>query len=226
MFFFQQLKVVESPETKLKDYHETWASRSMNWLYPTGKELNKEFLEPIPTEMRTHYSKSGRHFHLDDVSYYYSYLIFRFCQMNPKIISILFSFLQIMRLLQDCDVRFQLLLTGLHHILNSHENQFNDMELEKYLPLHKYISDIKNNTRMVLCEIRTALKKLGAPFPVIIDTKNTSKEDNENTTFYEWIVFREYLNQLEHLHEVVEVIIQNIDLSSLNNDNHLKSMSG
>lgn len=133
-----------------------------------------------------------------------------------------------MRLLQDCDVRFQLLLTGLHHILNSHENQLNTMEYEKYLPLHKYISEIKNNTKMVLCEIRTALKKLGAPFPVIIDPKTikSSKEDNENTSFYEWIVFREYLNQLEHLHQVAEVVIQNIDSSHSANENQLKTMSG
>lgn len=102
------------------------------------------------------------------------------------------------------------------------------MELEKYWPLHKYITDIKNNTKMVLCEIRTALKKLGAPFPKIIDSKNikSSKEDNENNSFYEWIIFREYLNQLEHLHEVVEVIIQNIDSSPANIENHLKTMSG
>lgn len=100
------------------------------------------------------------------------------------------------------------------------------MELEKYWPLHKYISDIKNNTKMVLCEIRTALKKLGAKIPKF-DSKNikSSKEDNENNAFYEWIIFREYLNQLEHLHEVVEVVIQNID-SSPSIENHFKSMSG
>lgn len=102
------------------------------------------------------------------------------------------------------------------------------MDYEKYLPLHKYFTDIKNNTKMVLCEIRTALKKLGAPFPVIIDptTIKSSKEDNEHTSFYEWIVFREYLNQLEHLHEVVVVVNQNINSSRSNNENQLKTMSG
>lgn len=220
--------MLESPETDLKDYHETWKSSSMNWLYPTGKELNKGYLDPIPKEMRDHYSKSGLHFHLDVVSY--SYLHFSVKSTESLLIfvvvSVFFffssSFMQIISLLQDCDVRFQLLLTGLHHILNSRDNQLKTEDYEKYFTLHKYSTDIKNYTQMALCEIRTALKKLGAPFPVIIDP--TTIKDNEHK-FFEWIVFREYLNQLEHLYEVVEVVNQTIDSSHSNNENQQKTMS-
>lgn len=225
----------ESPAPKLKEYHDTWSTHSMNWLYPSNKGLDKEFLGNISIEMRANYSKSGHNFDLNVVSELINIFLqilsnqshnnnMQYTNFILLFLHFFIFFLQIISLLQDCDERFQLLLTGLHHILNSHENQLNTMRFNKYMALHQYFSEIKKNIKMVLCEIRTALIKLGASSPVIIDTKTikSSKEDNENTSFYEWIVFREYLNQLEHLHQVVGAINETIDASSSNTNNEIQ----
>lgn len=129
-------------------------------------------------------------------------------------------------MLQDCDERFQLLLVGFHHMLELHQNQRYLMDLEKYNPLLTILSRVKNNTRLVLCEIRSALQKLGASY-TIIDPSNiqSSKEENENTPFYEWIIFREYLNQLEHLHQVIDAIDDNIN-GPIEGKSAFKSLSG
>lgn len=116
-------------------------------------------------------------------------------------------------MLQDCDERFQLLLIGFYHIVELHKNQINTMDREKYDPLLNIISRVKNNTRLVLCEIRSALQKLGASYTVLNPSNiRSSKQENENTPFYEWIIFREYLNQLEHLHQVIGAIDDNINV--------------
>lgn len=85
------------------------------------------------------------------------------------------------------------------------------MDLEKFNPLFDIFSAAKENAQKVLCEIRTALHKLGAPI-TILDPQNiqSSKALNSNPIFYDWVVFREYINQLEHINEIVNIIFDNI----------------
>lgn len=137
----------------------------------------------------------------------------------------IFFFVQITQVLKDCDIRFQLLLLGFQHMLELHENQRYLMELERFNPLYTILSRVKNNTRLVLCEIRSALEKFGEKSDIIQPSRiKSSKAENENTPFYEWIIFREYLNQLDHLHEIVEKIKDNI--SPIDSRSELKSLSG
>lgn len=221
------MRFAESTETRLRDYHETWSSKFLDWLYPQGKELRKNFLEPIPAEVHAHFAASGRDFELSAVSTKKIFSInLRKRYENEGLTKILSFPFQIKRMLQDCDERFQLLLIGFHHMLESHETQRYLMDLEKYNPLFTILSRVKNNTRLVLCEIRTALQKLNAPYTVVDPaTVRSSKEENENTSFYEWIIFREYLNQLEHLHQVIDAIDVNINAST-EEKLAVKSLSG
>lgn len=120
-------------------------------------------------------------------------------------------------MLEDCDERFQLLLIGFHHVLDDHETKRSTMDLEKFGPLHMVFTRAKNNTKFVLCEIRTALQKLGISPPAISPQHiKSSKLENQNLNFYDWVIFREYINQLEHIHDVIDVIIQNIQHSGMN----------
>lgn len=119
--------------------------------------------------------------------------------------------LQITKLLEDCDERFQLLLIGFHHVLDDHESKRSTMDLEKFDPLHTVFTRAKNNAKFVLCEIRTALQKLGVSPPVISPQHiKSSKKENQNLNFYDWVIFREYINQLEHIHGVMNAITQYI----------------
>lgn len=38
------------------------------WLYPEGKTIPKEFNEPVPDEIRTHFVDVGQNFHVPTVS--------------------------------------------------------------------------------------------------------------------------------------------------------------
>lgn len=83
------------------------------------------------------------------------------------------------------------------------------MDLEKFNPLLEVFSRAKDNAQKVLCEIRTALQKLGAP-AIILNPNDIPSTKSPNQIFYDWVVFREYINQLEHINEVVNIIFNNI----------------
>lgn len=117
---------------------------------------------------------------------------------------------RLIKLLQECDERFQLLLIGFHNILDDHSNKRSTMDLEKYNPLYDVFSRAKNNSQMVLCEIRTALHKLGANI-IVLDPQNVESSKAQNSNFYDWVIFREYINQLEHINEIANIIIDNIE---------------
>lgn len=85
------------------------------------------------------------------------------------------------------------------------------MDLEKFGPLYDVFLRAKENSQKVLCENRTALHKLGAPINIINpDDVQSSKTLNANPIFYDWVIYREYINQLEHINEVVSVIFDNM----------------
>lgn len=89
------------------------------------------------------------------------------------------------------------------------------MDLEKFMPLLEVFSVAKRNIRSLLCEVRTALEKVGGD-SVIINPRHvqSSKLASGNINFYDWVIYREYINQLEHIHEVIDVINKNIEHSS------------
>lgn len=123
----------------------------------------------------------------------------------------LFHHIQITELLQDSDERFQLLLIGFHNVLDDHNNKRSTMDLEKFGPLYEVFSRAKENAQKVLCEIRTALHKLGAPINILNPNDiESSKMLNANPIFYDWVIYREYINQLEHINEIVNVIFDNM----------------
>lgn len=79
------------------------------------------------------------------------------------------------------------------------------MDREKFDPLKQIFGRAQNGTQKVLCEIRTALKKFGRTVKIIKPHEITNS--GKVGTFYDWVIFREYINQLEHLHAVLNVII-------------------
>lgn len=117
--------------------------------------------------------------------------------------------IQIIKLLQDCDERFQLLLIGFQTIFDDHIKKQPHMDLEKFNPLLDVFLRAKENAQKVLCEIRTALQKLGST-TVIIEPKSIQSSKSSDLIFYDWVIFREYINQLEHINEVVTVIRENL----------------
>lgn len=112
--------------------------------------------------------------------------------------------------LQDSDERFQLLLIGFFNILDDHKNKRSTMEMEKYDPLLKLFSSAQANAKMVLCEIRDTLHKLGAEITVL-NPDNIPSSKTPNSNFYDWVIYREYINQLEHINEIVDVILKQIN---------------
>lgn len=78
------------------------------------------------------------------------------------------------------------------------------MHKQKYDELMDIFTRTANRVQILLCEIRTALGQLGAkPYIVNIDVMTDNyKRDN----FRDWVIFREYANQLEYMQKVFETI--------------------
>lgn len=84
------------------------------------------------------------------------------------------------------------------------------MDLEKYNPLFDVFTNAKMNAQFVLCEIRKALHKLGAD-ATVLNPDNITSVKAPNSSFYDWVIFREYINQLEHINEIVNIILKQIE---------------
>lgn len=54
--------------TSVEDFHDTWKIMKQVWLYPQGKELSKQFREPIPEDVNQHFQITGRDFNVPNVS--------------------------------------------------------------------------------------------------------------------------------------------------------------
>ncbi|XP_055303288.1 uncharacterized protein LOC129568967 isoform X4 [Sitodiplosis mosellana] len=182
----QKLKITE--DTSVEDFHYRWRIMEQEWLYPRGK-LSKEFGQSVPESEGEHFRAPARKFNIE--------------AMRKLLIE------RLSKLLQDCDERFQLLMIGFHNVLDDHNTKRSTMDLEKYNPLYEVFARAKTNAQMVLCEIRTALHKLGAPI-VVLNPHNIRSSKAPNSSFYDWVIFREYINQLEHINEVVNIILENI----------------
>lgn len=138
--------------------------------------------------------------------------IVRFTRRKKNLYIFIFNFVQITQLLQECDERFQLLLIGFHNVLKDHNNKRSTMDLERFGRFYEGVFlKAKENAQRVLCEIRTALHNLGAPIGIVNPNDvPSSRTLNLNPSLYDWVIYREYINQLEHIHEVAKLIFENI----------------
>lgn len=61
------------------------------WLYPQGKTIPKEFNQPIPSDIRSHYVDAGQNFHVPTVSDASSIRInLHFVRHNTKLVMHIF----------------------------------------------------------------------------------------------------------------------------------------
>ncbi|XP_031628797.1 uncharacterized protein LOC116344414 isoform X2 [Contarinia nasturtii] len=170
----------------VRDFHYRWRFMVENWLYPQGK-LQKEFLEPVSETEKERFREPARKFNMET-------------PMKKLFID------RLTKLLLDCDERFQLLLIGFHNILDDHNNKRSTMDLEKYNPLQEIFTNAKRDAKLLLCEIRKALHKLGAEITILNpDEVGGAKAPNSN--FYDWVIFREYMNQVEHVNEISRITL-------------------
>lgn len=75
------------------------------------------------------------------------------------------------------------------------------MEKQNLDALAEIFTSSKRNVGAVLCEVRSAIEKLGLDYSVQSPTLVSDAERNDK--FFDWIVFREYGNHLQYLKEIL-----------------------
>lgn len=77
-----------------------------------------------------------------------------------------------------------------------------DMDMTKFDDLKDIYNRSRNYAQLMLCEIRSALYHLGKRVH-IVDPEMVPKSSPH---FYEWIMMREYANQLQHIRQVAQIV--------------------
>lgn len=68
LFSFRNFQLKITEDSSVEDFHYRWRIMEQAWLYPQGRQLNKEFNQPVPEDMRDHYVGVGQNFHVPTVS--------------------------------------------------------------------------------------------------------------------------------------------------------------
>lgn len=108
----------------------------------------------------------------------------------------------------DCDDRLQRLIIGFDVIIGDHQARRMKMDQRKYDQLLKIFQSATMHMTQVLCEVRTTAQKLGVEPQ--INSPSVMSEQNKLDSFRDWIIFREYVNQLEYMRAVFGIIHENI----------------
>lgn len=82
------------------------------------------------------------------------------------------------------------------------------MELEKYERLSNIFQSALMHMTQVLCEVRTTSQKMGVK-PVITDP-TVMPEGCKTDGFRNWVIFREYANQLQYMCDAFGTVHKNI----------------
>lgn len=84
------------------------------------------------------------------------------------------------------------------------------MDKTEYDALLEIFTKSQQHLSNVLCEVRTAIQKMGLMYNVI--NPNIMVDKYKKDSFRDWIIFREYVNQLEYMTEVFDIIYENIQV--------------
>lgn len=82
------------------------------------------------------------------------------------------------------------------------------MDKKKFDDLMKIFQSASKHMTQVLCEVRTTSQKLGVD--PIINSPSVMSEKCKTDHFRDWIMFREYVNQLEYMRDVCDIVHTNI----------------
>lgn len=115
---------------------------------------------------------------------------------------------QISRLLIHCDDRFQRLIIGFNNIIEDHKSKQNKMDKKVYEALLDIFTVTERQLGTVLCEVRTAIQKMGFMYNVI--NPNIMEDTYKKDDMKDWIIFREYVNQLEYMNAAFGIFSNNI----------------
>lgn len=108
----------------------------------------------------------------------------------------------------DCDDRLQRLIIGFSAIIDDHQARAMKMDKQKYDELLKIFQSASKHMTQVLCEVRTTSQKLGVQ--PIINSPSVMSDKSKSDNFRDWIIFREYVNQLEYMRDVFGIVHNNI----------------
>lgn len=112
------------------------------------------------------------------------------------------------RFLTDSDDRLQRLMIGFNVIIEDHQARKMKMDLQKFDDLLNIFQSASKHMTQVLCEVRTTSQKLG--INPIINDPSVMSEKSRTDSLRDWILFREYMNQLQYMREVSSIIHNNI----------------
>lgn len=82
------------------------------------------------------------------------------------------------------------------------------MEKQKFDDLMKIYQSASKHMTQVLCEVRTTSQKLGVE--PIINSPSVMSEKYKADHFLNWIMIREYVNQLEYMRDAFDIVHTNI----------------
>lgn len=82
------------------------------------------------------------------------------------------------------------------------------MDKQKFDDLLNIFQSASKHMTQVLCEVRTTSQKLGNE-PIINDPSVMS-EKSKTDSLRDWILFREYMNQLQYMREIFYIVYNNI----------------
>lgn len=83
------------------------------------------------------------------------------------------------------------------------------MDKDTYSKLLKTFTNSEGRLRAILCDIRTTIQNMGYMYHVV--NPSIMKDKYKNDSLRDWIMFREYVNQLEYMKEVFAIMLDSIN---------------
>lgn len=90
----------------------------------------------------------------------------------------------------------QRLIIGFHRIAT----------MEKSLDMRNLFETARDQAQAVLCEIRSIMNKVNIQY--VLQTSAQLTDTDANDSWFNWVMLREYFNQLEYIAEVSHLIVK------------------
>lgn len=161
--------------------HVELDSEKQDWLY-RGTGIPKKYKDKIPEDVCEELRNEA------NVSYKYN-------SFTPVILIYKIFFLQWENFLRYSDIRMQRLIIGFHRIATT----------EQSLEMRNLFQRARDQAQAVLCEIRSIMNKVNIAY--VLQTSEQLTDKDANDSWFNWIMLREYFNQLEYISEVSHLIV-------------------
>lgn len=77
---------------------------------------------------------------------------------------------------------------------------------EKTIDMRNLFKTARDQAQAVLCEIRSIMNKVNLQY--VLQTSEQLTDTDANDSWFNWVMLREYYNQLEYISEISNLIVK------------------